>query len=110
MNPSAAVPLSRNGRLLARVTGWRRRRATVSAALDPETCYHLPGADLLAVMRPNAALRCVLYGAPDAWGRRQILARARRLSAMASATGYGWRRMRGNLTTRAKRARLINVG
>lgn len=88
MNPSAAIPLSRNGRLLARVTGWRWQRMTVSAAAGPEPCYHLPGADLLAVMRPNAALRCVLYGAPDAQGRRQILARK---EALCDGIRYGLR-------------------
>jgi len=88
VNPCAAVTLSRNGRLLARVTGWRRRRLTVSAALGHETCYHLPGADLLAVMRPNAALRCVLYGPPDAWGRRQIIASK---AALCDGIRYGLR-------------------
>ena len=85
MNPSAAVPLSRNGRLLARVTGWRWRRVTVSPSLGPEACYHLPGADLLAVMRPSAARRCVVYGPPDALGRRQTLAQT-----VALCDGIRW--------------------
>lgn len=77
MTDASSVALSRNGRLLARVTGWRWQRMTVSAARGPEPCYHR-GAYVVA-MRQNAALRAVVYGAPDALGRRVILASKRTL-------------------------------
>lgn len=68
--------LSRNGTALARVTGWRKARMVLSQAVGLERCLVLarPGASLVAVMRyrPQGA---VLYGPPDAWGRRAILVR-----------------------------------
>lgn len=80
-----ALPITPNGKGLARATGWSRARMVLSAYYGPERCYIRHQTGLVAVCRPTAARRGVLYGPADAWGRRLILAQAATLSEVIQA-------------------------
>lgn len=82
-------PITPNGKGLARVTGWCSARLTLSATRGAERVYIRQNTDLVAVCRPAAARRGVLYGPADAWGRRRILAQAATLSEVIQA-GNRW--------------------
>lgn len=74
---------------LARATGWRTARLTLSAYIGEERVYIRQNTDIVAVCRPTAASRGVLYGPADRHGRRRILAQATTLGQVIRA-GNRW--------------------
>lgn len=93
MRLSDPIPPSNNGKWLATATGWRRREMVVETRRGTEPCYHLPGPNIVVVHRHPETVRSSIYGPPDAWGRRAMLARrGSLLAAIRWALDYVARR------------------